>query len=159
MMRIGQGYDLHRLESGRPLIMGGVTVPFDKGLIGHSDADVLTHAVIDALLGAAALGNIGILFPDTDPAYRDADSLKLLAAVAERLEGNGYTVVNIDATVVAEAPKLGPYLVQMRERIAGVLDIEPSAVSVKAKTNERVGPEGRGEAISAQAVALLERVS
>jgi 2-C-methyl-D-erythritol 2,4-cyclodiphosphate synthase len=159
MMRIGQGYDLHRLEPGRPLILGGVAVPFDRGLAGHSDADVLTHAIIDALLGAAALGNIGLLFPDTDPAYLDADSLKLLGAVVERLRENGYAVVNIDATIVAEAPKLNPFLVQMRERIAGVVGIESSGVSVKAKTNERVGPEGRGEAISVQAVALLERAS
>ncbi len=159
MIRVGQGYDLHRLEPGRALVLGGVTVPFDKGLAGHSDADVLTHAIIDALLGAAALGNIGLLFPDTDPAYRGADSLKLLRAAAERVAGSGYRVVNIDSTIVAEAPKLNPYLGQMRDRIAAILGIDSAAVSVKAKTNERVGPEGRGEAISAQAIALLECVT
>jgi 2-C-methyl-D-erythritol 2,4-cyclodiphosphate synthase len=157
MIRVGLGYDLHRLEPGRPLILGGVTVPFDKGLSGHSDADALTHAVIDALLGAAGLGNIGRRFPDTDPAYRDADSLKLLAAVAKELEKNGYAVVNIDATIVAEQPRLDPFVAQMGRQIAAALDIDPSAVSVKAKTNERVGPEGRGEAIAAQAVALVQR--
>jgi 2-C-methyl-D-erythritol 2,4-cyclodiphosphate synthase len=159
MMRVGQGYDLHRLEAGRPLVLGGVTVPFDRGLVGHSDADVLTHAIIDALLGAAALGNIGALFPDTDPAYKDADSMQLLAAVRERLEGDGYRFVNLDATVVAEAPKLNPHIAAIRDRIADALGMDLGAVSVKAKTNELVGPEGRGEAISAQAVALIERRS
>lgn len=159
MMRIGQGYDLHRLESGRPLVLGGVTVPFDKGLAGHSDADVVIHAIIDALLGAAAIGNIGLLFPDTDPAYRNANSLKLLESVAKRLRGDGFVIGNIDATIVAEAPRLNPYLPQMRERIAATLGVALSAVSIKVKTNERVGPEGRGEAISAQAVALIERSS
>ena len=159
MMRVGQGYDLHRLELGRPLVLGGVSVPFEKGLAGHSDADVAVHAIIDALLGAAALGNIGLMFPDTDPAHRNADSLKLLASVAKRLRGDGFEIGNIDATVVAEAPKLNPYLPQMRERIAATLGVKLSAVSIKAKTNEGVGPEGRGEAISAHAVALIERES
>ncbi len=159
MMRVGQGYDLHRLESGRPLVLGGVTVPFDKGLVGHSDADVVVHAIIDALLGAAALGNIGLLFPDSDPAYRGADSLKLLASVAKRLRGDGFVIGNLDATIVAEAPKLNPYLPKMRAQIAATLGVELSAVSIKAKTNEQVGPEGRGEAMSAHAIALIERES
>lgn len=158
-MRIGQGYDLHRLEPGRPLILGGVTVPFERGLVGHSDADVVIHSVIDALLGAAALGNIGQSFPDTDPEYKDADSMGLLAATLKQLAANGYDIVNIDATIVAEKPKLSPYLPQMRDRIAATLGIDTGAVSVKAKTNECVGPEGRGEAISAQAVALIKRIS
>lgn len=159
MIRVGQGYDLHRLEPGRALVLGGVMVPFEKGLVGHSDADVLTHAIIDALLGAAAIGNIGLLFPDTDLAYRGADSLKLLHLAAERVAGSGYRVVNIDSTIIAEAPKLNPYLGHMRDKIAGVLGIDSAAVSVKAKTNERVGPEGRGEAISAHAIVLLDRVT
>jgi len=157
-MRIGTGYDLHRLVEGRALVMGGVTIPHEKGLLGHSDADVLAHAVIDALLGAAALGNIGQHFPDTDARYRGADSMTLLAAVVEKLREAGYGVVNVDATVVAEAPKLGPYLDAMRAKLGAALDVGTEGVSVKAKTNEGVGPEGRGEAISAQAVALIERV-
>jgi 2-C-methyl-D-erythritol 2,4-cyclodiphosphate synthase len=157
MIRVGQGYDLHRLEPGRPLVLGGVTVPFDKGLDGHSDADVVTHAIIDALLGACALGNIGQLFPDTDPAFRGANSLKLLEEVVRRIEKSGYSIGNVDATIVAEAPKLNPYLLQMCDRIAQALNIEPDLVSIKAKTNERVGPEGRGEAISAHAIAVVER--
>jgi len=155
-MRIGTGYDLHRLEAGRPLILGGVTIPFEKGLAGHSDADALTHAVIDALLGAAALGNIGQHFPDTDPKWHDADSLKLLHHVMVLLRRHGYAILNIDSTIVAEAPKLNPHLDQMRAKLAECMDLPIARVSVKAKTNERVGPEGRGEAISVQAVALIQ---
>lgn len=155
-MRIGTGYDLHRLEAGRPLILGGVTVPFDKGLAGHSDADVLTHAIIDALLGAAALGNIGQHFPDTDPQWKDADSLKLLHQVVVLLRRHGYAILNIDSTIVAEAPKLNPHLDEMRAKLAECTDLPIARISVKAKTNERVGSEGRGEAISVQAVALIQ---
>lgn len=154
-MRIGIGYDLHRLEAGRPLILGGVTVPFEKGLAGHSDADALAHAITDALLGAAALGNIGQCFPDTDPKYRGADSLQLLSETMELIRSAGFQVVNVDANIVAQAPKLNSYLDAMRERLASVLGVRPAQVSVKAKTNEGVGPEGRGEAVSAQAVVLL----
>ena len=157
MMRVGQGYDLHRLEPGRTLVLGGIAVPFDKGLAGHSDADVVAHAIIDALLGAAALGNIGLMFPDTDPAFHGADSMALLATVAQKLVSERWKIANIDATIVAEAPKLNPYLPRMAERIGSALGIDPGAISIKVKTNERVGPEGRGEAISAQAVALIER--
>ncbi len=156
MMRIGTGYDLHRLEAGRPLILGGVRVPHPKGLSGHSDGDALAHAIIDALLGAAALGNIGRLFPDTDPQYKGADSLGLLAAAAAHVAENGYSIVNVDTTIVAQAPKLDPHLDKMRENLARCLKVPADRVSVKAKTNEGVGPEGRGEAISVQAVALLE---
>jgi len=154
--RIGTGYDLHRLEEGRPLILGGVTVPHTKGLTGHSDADALAHAIIDALLGAAALGNIGQLFPDDDPRYKDADSLGLLEETRTRVNASGYAIVNLDATIVAEKPKLNPHLDAMRANVARCLQVDVSVVSVKAKTNEGVGPEGRGEAISVQAVALIE---
>lgn len=157
MIRVGTGYDLHRLVPERPLILGGVKVPFERGLAGHSDADVLAHAVTDALLGAAALGNIGTLFPDTDPAYKDADSLALLRRAHERVRAAGYEVVNIDATIVAQAPKLNPHTAAMRGNLAAALDLPLDRISVKPKTNEGVGPEGRGEAISAQAVALIER--
>lgn len=155
-MRIGIGYDLHRLVEGRALILGGVNIPHDKGLDGHSDADALAHAVIDALLGAAALGNIGWMFPDNDPRYKDVDSLRLLEEAAQAVGDAGYAVVNIDANIVAQAPKLNPYLDAMRDNLAARLGVAPGQVSVKAKTNEGVGPEGRGEAISVQAVALLE---
>ena len=157
MIRVGMGYDLHQLVDGRPLILGGVTIPFDRGLKGHSDADVLAHAITDALLGAAALGNIGQLFPDTDPQYKDADSMALLAIAHERVREAGYSVVNIDSTVVAQEPKLNPHILAIRQSIAGCLGVDLDQVSVKAKTNEHVGPEGRGEAISTQAAALLER--
>ena len=156
MIRVGTGYDLHRLEAGRPLIIGGVSIPYTKGLAGHSDADVLTHAIIDALLGAAALGNIGQHFPDTDPKWKDADSLDLLDRVVALLRTNKYTIVNIDATIVAEAPKLNPVLDQIRAKLAECMDLPLSRISVKAKTNEGVGPEGRGEAISVHAVALIQ---
>ncbi|MDO4316678.1 MAG: 2-C-methyl-D-erythritol 2,4-cyclodiphosphate synthase [Lachnospiraceae bacterium] len=155
-MRIGTGYDVHRLVEGRKLILGGVTVPYEKGLLGHSDADVLTHAVMDALLGAAALGDIGKHFPDTDAAYKDADSLALLARVRELLEAELYYVENIDATVIAQRPKLAAYLPQMRENIARVLGLEPSQVSVKATTEEGLGFTGSGEGIAVQAVCLIE---
>lgn len=156
MIRIGTGYDLHRLVEGRPLILGGVSISFDKGFDAHSDGDVLAHAVIDALLGAAAAGNIGLLFPDTDPAYAGADSLGLLRSALAKVKKSGFSVVNIDATIVAEAPKLNPYLDEMCVNLADCLGVEPAQVSVKAKTNEGVGPEGRGEAISAQVAVLLE---
>lgn len=155
MIRIGIGYDVHRLEAGRPLILGGVRIPFEKGAIGHSDADVLAHAITDALLGAAALGDIGQHFPDTDPQYKDADSLTLLREAKDKVHEAGYDVTNVDANIVAQEPKLSPHIHAMRERLAACLDLDPQRVSVKARTNEQVGPEGRGEAISAQAVVLV----
>ena len=154
-MRIGQGYDVHRLTEGRPLILGGVSIPWDRGLLGHSDADVLTHAVMDALLGAAALGDIGMLFPDSDPAWEGADSLSLLRIVAARVAEAGYRVENIDATVIAQQPKLSPYREQMRHALAAAAGIAPERVSVKATTEEGLGFTGLGEGISAMAVALL----
>ena len=158
MMRIGQGYDAHRLVEGRRLILGGADIPFERGLLGHSDADALTHAVIDALLGAAALGNIGQQFPDSDAAYKDADSLVLLARTAALLRSAGWRVVNIDSTVVAQAPKLAPYLAQMAENLAVSAGVEPGAVSVKAKTEEGMGFTGTGEGIAAHAVCLIEQL-
>ncbi len=155
-MRIGTGYDVHRLVEGRKLILGGVFVPYEKGLLGHSDADVLTHAIMDALLGAAALGDIGGHFPDSDEAYRGADSLALLARVRELIEAEGYRVGNIDATVIAQRPKLASYLPQMRENIAKVLGMDVSFISVKATTEEGLGFTGSGEGIAAQAVCLLQ---
>ncbi len=157
-MRIGHGYDVHRLVEGRALILGGVQIPFEKGLLGHSDADVLTHAVMDALLGAAALGDIGKLFPDSDPAYAGADSLLLATAVAAQIKAAGYRIENIDATVLAQRPKLAPYIPQMRERIAAALGLTPDAVSVKATTEEGLGFTGSGEGIAAHAVCLLEKI-
>ena len=148
-MRIGQGYDVHRLTEGRKLILGGVDIPYDKGLLGHSDADVLSHAIMDALLGAAALGDIGQLFPDTDERYAGADSLKLLSAVCAHLRSHGWEIVNTDATIVAQRPKLMPYIPEMRSRLA------ESCVSVKATTEEHLGFTGRGEGISTMAVALI----
>lgn len=156
MIRIGFGYDLHRLVSGRRLVLAGVDIPFDKGLEGHSDGDVLAHAIIDALLGAAALGSIGQHFPDTNSRFKDADSLELLRTVVEMLAEAQCRVVNVDSCVVAQQPKLQPYFEAMRTRLAECLRVDPDRVSVKAKTNEEVGPEGRGEAVSAQAVALIE---
>jgi 2-C-methyl-D-erythritol 2,4-cyclodiphosphate synthase len=156
-MRVGQGWDLHQLKRGRPLILGGVPIPFDKGLDGHSDADALTHAVIDALLGAAGEGNIGKMFPDTDVQWHGASSMGLLIKVGTRLAERRWKIGNIDATIVAEAPKLGGFLPQMQDRIAQTLGITSDQISVKAKTAEGVGPEGTGLAISAQAVALLWR--
>ncbi len=156
MFRIGHGYDLHRLVEGRPLILGGVTIPYERGLLGHSDADVLVHAVMDALLGAAALGDIGRLFPDSDPAYAGADSLLLARRVAALLAESGFRVCNVDATVIAQQPKLAPFEAEMVRNIAAALDIPPAAVSVKATTEERLGITGSGQAISAHAVALIE---
>lgn len=154
-MRIGTGYDVHRLVEGRKLILGGVDIPYEKGLLGHSDADVLVHAIMDALLGAAALGDIGLHFPDSDPAYKGADSLSLAGHVSRILEENGWTIENVDSTVIAQAPKLRPYIDQMRTNIAGALRIDVTKVSVKATTEEHLGFTGRGEGISAQAAALL----
>ena len=154
-MRIGHGYDIHRLTVGRPLILGGVHIASPVGLDGHSDADVLTHAIIDALLGAAALGDIGALFPDTDAEWEGADSIALLGAVVERVRAAGWRVGNVDATVVLERPKLRPHVDAMRERLAAALGVAVGDVSVKATTGEALGWEGRGEGASAHAVALL----
>ena len=158
MLRIGHGYDVHRLVEGRRLILGGVEVPHTLGLLGHSDADVLTHAVMDALLGAAGLGDIGRHFPDTDPAYAGADSLKLLDHVVELLGARGWQVGNVDATILAQRPKLAPYLEQMRENLAARMKAAPEQVNVKATTEEGLGFTGAGEGIAAHAVCLLERV-
>lgn len=155
--RIGHGYDVHRLVTGRPLILGGVTVPYEKGLDGHSDADVLLHAITDALLGAAALGDIGKLYPDTDDRFLGIDSLILLKDSCERLSALGYTVGNIDATVIAQRPKLAPFIQEMRRNIADTLQIPIDAVNVKATTEERLGFTGSGDGIAAHAVALLCR--
>ena len=154
-MRIGTGYDVHRLGEGLPLWIGGVNIPHTHGLIGHSDADVLLHAICDALLGAAALGDIGKHFPDTDPQYKGISSLKLLAHVGQLLQQHGYQVGNIDSTLAAQQPKMAPYILQMRQNIADTLGISIDQVSVKATTTEHLGFEGRMEGISAQAVALL----
>ncbi len=154
-MRIGMGYDVHKLVEGRKLIIGGVEIPHEKGLLGHSDADVLLHAISDALLGAAALGDIGKHFPDTDPAYKGADSLKLLAHVGQLLEENNYFIENIDATIIAQQPKMRPHIDKMRENIAGALGIEVSQVNVKATTEEGLGFTGAKEGISSQAICML----
>ena len=154
-IRIGQGYDVHRLVEGRRLILGGVDIPHVKGLDGHSDADVLAHAIADALLGAAALGDIGKHFPDTDPAYKGADSLKLLSRVTEILGDHSFAVSNVDATVIAQAPKLAPHIEKMRENLAAAMGLPVDRVSVKATTEEKLGFSGRGEGISAQAVCLI----
>lgn len=155
--RIGQGYDVHRLVAGRKLILGGEEIPWDKGLLGHSDADVLVHAVMDALLGAASLGDIGALFPDSDPAYAGADSLELLREVGRRLREKGWTVENVDSTVIAQRPKLAPFIPRMRQNIASCLQLSEDRVSVKATTEERLGFTGREEGISAQAIALIKK--
>lgn len=155
-MRIGMGYDVHRLTEGRDLIIGGVKIDYEKGLLGHSDADVLLHAVSDALLGAAALGDIGKHFPDTDPKYKGADSLKLLVHVAELLDEEGFFVGNVDATIIAQRPKMAPHIPKMRENIAKALKIPVGCVNVKATTEEGLGFTGTGEGISSQAVCLLE---
>ncbi len=154
-MRIGHGYDVHRLAPGRRLVLGGVGIPWERGLDGHSDADVLTHAVMDALLGAAALGDIGRLYPDTDPRYEGADSLALLRDVADRVAGAGYAVGNVDATVVAQAPRLAPYLDRMAQNLADAIGVARGCVNVKATTEERMGFTGRGEGIAAHAVCLI----
>ena len=158
-MRIGQGYDVHRLVEGRKLIIGGVDIPYEKGLLGHSDADVLLHAVMDALLGAAALGDIGQHFPDSDERYKGISSIALLKEVGKILQENGYMIENIDSTVMAQRPKLLPYRPQMAENIAAALGIEKEQVSVKATTEEGLGFTGTGEGISAQAIALLSSVA
>ena len=155
-LRIGHGYDVHRLVDERKLVLGGVEIPWEKGLLGHSDADVLVHAVMDALTGASRLGDIGKLFPDTDPAYAGISSLKLLAEVGRLLEEKGFVVVNIDATLLAQAPKVGPYKQQMAENMAAALNIRPEQVNVKATTEEGLGFTGDGSGMAAHAVALLE---
>lgn len=157
MFRIGHGYDVHRLVGERKLILGGVEVPYEFGLLGHSDADVLTHAVMDALLGAAALGDIGKHFPDTDPAYKGADSLKLLDHVMELLAERGWRVGNVDATIVAQRPKLASFLPQMKENLAARMGVTPEQVNVKATTEEKLGFTGSGEGMAVHAVALLEK--
>lgn len=156
-LRIGQGYDVHQLVEGRKLIMGGVDIPHTRGLLGHSDADVLAHAVADALLGGVRGGDIGKLFPDTDPAYEGADSMKLLAAVADYVRDLGYEILDVDSVIAAQAPKLSPYRDQMRENLARAMGISPENVGMKATTTEHLGFEGREEGISATAVALLVR--
>ena len=155
MMRVGMGYDVHRLTEGRDLILGGVKIDWEKGLLGHSDADVLIHAVMDALLGAAALGDIGKHFPDTDPAYKGISSVKLLVHVAELLKENGYTIGNIDATIIAQKPKMAPHIPQMRKNMAEAMGIPESSLNIKATTEEGLGFTGRQEGISAQAICLL----
>ena len=157
-LRVGHGYDVHRLTTGRALILGGVTVPYDRGLDGHSDADVLVHAVMDALLGAAAAGDIGKLFPDNDEAFRGISSMELLRRVKAHLDSIFYAVVNVDATVVAQAPKLSPYREEMCRNIADALGVDVAQVSVKATTEEHLGFTGRGEGIAAHAVVLIERI-
>ncbi len=157
-MRIGHGYDVHRLEIGRRLIIGGVTIPFEKGLLGHSDADVLLHAISDALIGAAALGDIGKHFPPSDERFKDIDSRILLKEVGKLLEENGYKVSNIDSTIIAERPKMAPYIMQMRQNVADDLGLEVSKVSVKATTEEGLSFTGKGEGIAAHAVCIIEKV-
>ena len=157
-LRIGHGYDVHRLTENRRLILGGVDIPYEKGLLGHSDADVLLHAISDALLGAAALGDIGKHFPDSDPQYKNADSLKLLSRVGEILANAGYRTVNIDSTVIAQAPKLAPHIEEMRKNIAKALSTDVSYISVKATTEEGLGFSGAGEGIAAHAVCLIEKI-
>ena len=157
-MRIGHGYDVHRLVPGRRLILGGAEIPWEKGLLGHSDADVLTHALMDALLGAAAMGDIGHLFPDNDPRYEGADSVLLLREVTARLRENGFRLVNCDCTVIAQRPKLAPYIPQMRANLAQAMDAQTDQVSVKATTEEGLGFSGEGLGIAAHAVALIERI-
>lgn len=158
MLRIGHGYDVHRLTEGRKLILGGVEIPYELGLLGHSDADVLLHAVADALLGAAALGDIGLHFPDTDPEYKGADSMKLLSVVVSKLAKLGYTVGNIDATVIAQQPKLRPYINEMRSNIAKVCGVSLDCINVKATTEEHLGFTGSGEGMAAHAVCIIVKI-
>ncbi|MBQ3327817.1 MAG: 2-C-methyl-D-erythritol 2,4-cyclodiphosphate synthase [Clostridia bacterium] len=158
-MRIGHGYDVHQFADGRKCIIGGVEIPYEKGLLGHSDADVLLHAVSDALLGVAALGDIGGMFPDSDDAFLGADSLVLLQQVVDRLRENGWKVGNIDATIIAQAPKMAPHIPAMRENIAKACSVDPGAVNVKATTEEHLGFTGRKEGVSAHAVALSEEIA
>ena len=154
-MRIGMGYDVHRLTEDRKLIMGGVEIPYEKGLLGHSDADVLVHAIMDALLGASALGDIGKHFPDTDPAYKGISSITLLKHVGELFKSNGFVIGNIDSTIIAQRPKMAPHIMQMRENIAAALNIDLNQINVKATTEEGLGFTGSGEGISSQAICLL----
>ena len=157
-MRVGMGYDVHKLVEGRRMILGGVEIPFEKGLLGHSDADVLVHAIMDALLGAAALGDIGKHFPDTDPKYEGADSMRLLEEVHKLLDAGNYMIGNVDATVIAQRPKLAPYIETMRENIAARLQIDKNQVNIKATTEEGLGFTGQGQGISSQAICLLETI-
>ncbi|MCM3603436.1 2-C-methyl-D-erythritol 2,4-cyclodiphosphate synthase [Robertmurraya korlensis] len=157
MFRIGQGFDVHQLTEGRPLILGGITIPYEKGLLGHSDADVLLHTVTDAVLGAIGEGDIGRHFPDTDPEFKDADSAKLLEYVWSLVENRGYELVNADCTIIAQKPKMAPYIEQMKNRIAELLKATPDQVNVKATTTEKLGFTGRGEGIASQAVVLLKK--
>ena len=159
MMRVGMGYDVHKLVEGRDFILGGVKIPYEKGLLGHSDADVLLHAISDALLGAAALGDIGKHFPDTDPKYKGADSLKLLECVGELIDEKMYVISNIDATIIAQRPKMAPHIPQMRANIARVLHLDVDQVNVKATTEEGLGFTGSGEGISSQAIVCLETIA
>ncbi len=158
MFRIGQGFDVHQLTEGRPLIIGGIEIPYEKGLLGHSDADVLLHTVADACLGAVGEGDIGKHFPDTDPAFKDADSAKLLTHVWQVVKTKGYSLSNVDCTIIAQKPKMAPYIEKMRERIAELLEGTIDQVNVKATTTEKLGFTGRGEGIAAQAVILLQKV-
>ncbi len=155
--RIGEGWDVHRLVAGRPLMLGGLHIPHEKGLDGHSDADVLLHAITDAVLGAAALGDIGRHFPDTDPAHRGADSALLLQQAMDRVRAAGWTLVNLDSTIIAQAPKLAPHMPAMVQRVAQILAVDVGQVNIKAKTAERLGPEGEGLSMQARAVVLLKR--
>ena len=157
-MRIGHGYDVHKLVEGRPLWLGGIRIPHEKGLLGHSDADVLLHAIMDSLLGAAALGDIGRHFPDQDPAYQDADSKKLLETVREKIKRAGFRILNLDATILAQAPRLAGYLPQMQEGIAHLLEISPNQVNIKATTEEGLGFTGQKEGMAAHCVCLLEEM-
>jgi 2-C-methyl-D-erythritol 2,4-cyclodiphosphate synthase len=159
MFRIGQGFDVHQLTEGRPLIIGGVTIPYEKGLLGHSDADVLLHTVSDACLGAIGEGDIGKHFPDTDPNFKDADSAKLMEHVWQLVKNKGYELVNADCTIIAQKPKMAPYIEQMRVRIAELLEATPEQINVKATTTEKLGFTGRGEGIASQAVVLLRKVN
>lgn len=156
-LRVGEGWDTHQLVAGRPLVLGGVTIAHTHGLLGHSDADALLHAITDALLGAAGLGDIGRHFPDTDPAFKGADSIRLLQVAAERVRDAGYVLLNVDSTIVAQAPKMAPHITAMRENIAGALGLPAASVNVKAKTAERMGPVGEGRAIEARAICLIYR--
>ena len=156
--RIGIGYDIHRLVEGRELIIGGVKITHEKGLLGHSDADVLVHAIIDALLGAVALDDIGTLFPDTDPAYKDADSMVLLRNVYRKVQNEGYSIGNIDSNIIAQSPKMMPYIPKMKEAIANLLGLEPNDISIKAKTKEKLDAVGESRAIEANAVVMLEKI-
>lgn len=159
MIRIGQGFDVHQLVEGRKCIIGGIDIPYEKGLLGHSDADVLLHAISDAILGALGQGDIGKHFPDTDPAYLDADSVKLLERVWELAKSMGYRLGNIDSTIIAQKPKMAPYIPQMVELIARVLEADPSQVNVKATTTEKLGFTGRGEGVAAQSVVILQKAA